>query len=349
MWLLLSIILLVSNAVIADNNLLGLPAVKIPTDNPQTPEKIALGKALFNDKRLSADGTVGCRHCHQPDQAFTDGLPVAIGINGKQGVRNSPTLMNVAYLQTLFVDGRADSLEQQALGPLLNPVEHGLKDQHQLLELILRDDHYRQQLQQIFSITVEQIDVSHIAKAIASYERTLIAGNTAFDRYFFGRERSQLSASAARGLRLFRRKGNCANCHEISWNQALFTDNRFYNIGVGIQLVQSQLDDFIQFVNQGNHSEDFSLTAEQRSALGRFNITHFVADIGKFKTPTLRNIARTAPYMHDGSLATLEEVVDYYNKGGHKNRFLDPAIFPLHLSQQEQHDLVEFMKTLSSF
>jgi cytochrome c peroxidase len=186
-------------------------------------------------------------------------------------------------------------------------------------------------------------------KAIASYERTLISGNSSFDQYYFGRDKSQLSPSAARGLRVFRRKGNCANCHEISWDNALFMDNRYYNIGVESQQLIPIMDIFVTALKQGASPEPIALTDAQKSALGRFQVTGVISDVGKFKTPTLRNIALTAPYMHDGSVKTLTEVVEYYDQGGHANPFLDAAIFPLHLTDQEKKDLVAFMASLTSY
>ena len=347
MFLILLFGLLFSQLVQADN-LLGLPPLPVPADNPQTPEKVALGKAFFHDIRFSGDGTISCASCHQPDSAFTDGFSIAQGIGGQRGLRNTPTVLNAAYYQNLFTDGRATSLEEQALGPLLNPIEHGIKDDKQILAIVHKDAEYRRRLIQVFAIDQNQITVQHIAKAIASFERSLIAGNSAFDRYYFGRDRSQLSESAARGLLIFRRKGNCANCHEISMSNALFSDNRFYNIGIGSKTLNSVIDDFVTAIRQGKTPAHYPLTEQQRAELGRFNVTHIISDIGKFRTPSLRNVALTAPYMHDGSLKTLEDVVEYYDKGGDKNRFQDPAIFPLHLTEQEKADLVAFMRALNS-
>jgi len=347
MYILLFIGLFFSLPTMADNTL-GLPPLKIPADNIQTEEKIALGRDFFNDPSFSADGTISCASCHQPNKALTDGLALAIGINGQTGTRNAPTVVNAAFFETLFLDGRENSLEGQALGPVLNPVEHGLENNQQILDIVLNNDSYKNRLQKIFNIDDQSITVQHVAKVIASFERTLIAGNSAFDQYYFGRDKSRLSDSAARGLRIFRRKGNCANCHEISWNNAFFSDNNFYNIGVGFKRIQPIIDDFIQTLNEGEASNSFTLTDSQRSELGRFNVTKFTADIGKFKTPTLRNVSLTAPYMHDGSMQTLEQVVEYYNKGGDKNRFIDAAIFPLNLDEQEKKDLVAFMKSLTS-
>ncbi len=340
--------LAVSFSVIADNTL-GLPPLKIPAENPQTEDKIKLGQDFFQDPRFSADGTISCASCHQRDKAFTDGLAVAEGIKGQTGTRNAPTLVNAAFFTTLFLDGRENSLEAQALGPLLNPIEHGLADKQSILKTVLSDEGYRRRLQQVFNISEKDITVEHFAKVIASFERTLIAGNSLFDQYYFGRDRSRLSASAARGLLIFRRKGNCANCHEISWNNALFSDNRFYNIGgKGFDQLKPKLGGLVHALKAGVDPGQFPLTDKQRSELGRFNVTRVLEDIGKFRTPTLRNIAMTAPYMHDGSLKTLEDVVEYYDKGGDHNPFIDAAIFPLHLTDQEKKDLVTFMKALTS-
>lgn len=347
MFFLLLLGLLISQWVEADDKL-GLPPLKIPADNPQTIAKIALGKAFFNDARFSADGTISCASCHQTDKGFSDGLSVAKGINGQLGLRNTPMVLNAAYYQHLFVDGRTASLEEQALGPLLNPVEHGLKSEADIVEVVKSDEDYQRRLMQIFQVTEQQISVLHIAQAIASFERTLVAGNSAFDRYYFGRDRSQLSGSAARGLLIFRRKGNCANCHEISMDHALFSDNRFYNIGVGSKGINEVIDEFVAAIRKGVAPDRYELTEKQRAELGRFNVTGVIEDIGRFKTPSLRNVALTAPYMHDGSLQTLEEVVDYYDKGGDKNCFLDPAIYPLHLTAQEKADLLAFMRALNS-
>ena len=339
--------LIVSGSSLADQYL-GLPPLPIPNDNPQTTEKIGLGRLLFNDKRFSADGSVSCASCHHADKAFTDGLPVAKGLNGQLGTRNAPTVMNAAFFETLFVDGRANSLEAQALGPFTNPIEHGLANQQAVVDVVQNDSTYSQQFKKVFAVQANDITIDYVVKAIASYERTLISGDSPFDRYLYGRDHTILSESAERGLGIFKRKGNCLVCHEISWNNALFTDNRFYNVGVNFKQVAPVLDDFIAYVKQGNNVDDFPLTTNQRSELGRFNATKDLADIGKFKTPTLRNIALTAPYMHDGSMKTLEEVIEHYDKGGDKNRFIDTKIFPLHLTQQEKTDLVAFMRALTS-
>ena len=240
-FLTLLIGLIFSGSALADKNL-GLPPLTIPADNPQTAEKIALGRLLFNDKRFSANGSVSCASCHQADKAFTDGLPVAIGINGQAGTRNAPTVINAAFYQTQFLDGRASSLEEQALGPFINPIEHGLTSHQAIIDVIRQDADYIKQFNTVFNVPADAVTIDHVVKAIASFERTLIAGNSPFDRYYFGMDQSALSESAARGSRIFRRKGNCANCHEISLNNALLTDNRFYNIGVGFKRLAPVLE-----------------------------------------------------------------------------------------------------------
>ncbi len=341
----LRFILLIFSPVIFANNLLGLPSLVIPLDNLQTADKIALGKKIFNDPQFSQTGNISCANCHLKELAFTDGKKTATGISGLIGTRNSPTIVNAAFFEKLFIDGRANSLEDQALQPMLNEIEHGLKNTQEILAIVLKNQHYKQQIQKIFNVAEQDIDSTHIAKAIASFERSLISGNSKFDQYYFAQDRSQLSKSAARGLLVFKRKGNCANCHEISWDNALFTDNRFYNIGVGSKILQAIENKLVAALKK---SENYPLNTQETSELGRFNVTRIIKDIGKFKTPTLRNIALTAPYMHDGSLETLEDVIEYYDKGGDKNLFLDPAIFPLHLTDEEKMDLVEFMKSLTS-
>ncbi|CAA9892035.1 Cytochrome c peroxidase [Candidatus Methylobacter favarea] len=335
--------LIFSSNALADTNL-GLPPLTIPSDNPQTSEKAALGRRLFNDKRFSANGSVSCASCHQADKAFTDGRPVAKGLNGQAGARNAPTVINAAFYQTPFFDGRANSLEEQALGPFINPIEHGLTSHQAIVDVIRKDADYLKRINKVFHVPREAISINHVVKAIASYERTLISGNSPFDRYYFGMDQSAISESAERGLRIFKRKGNCLVCHEISWNKALFTDNRFYNIGVGFK----RLTTVLEALAAGKNPDDLALTNAQRSELGRFNVTRIPGDLGKFKTPSLRNIALTAPYMHDGSMKTLEEVIEHYDKGGDKIRYIDAKIFPLHLTQQEKADLAAFMKALTS-
>ncbi len=330
-------------------NTLGLPELPVPEDNPQTPEKIILGQKLFEDRRFSADGVVSCSHCHIAGKAFTDGFPIPRGFRGLQGTRNAPTVVNAAFYKEFFLDGRRSSLEEQALDPFVNPVEHGLNNYEVVLNIVRNDPDYTKQFKTVFDIDSEQITIDHVVKAIASFERTLIAGDSPFDRYFFGSDKEAMSEGAIRGLEIFRQKGNCVVCHEISWDHALFTDNNYYNLGVGYERIESKVPTLIQKLRAGetsNYEEIF--TKEELSELGRFNVTKLPSDIGKFKITTLRNIALTAPYMHDGSINTLEEVVEFYDQGGQPNPFLDPSMFSLGLTEQEKTDLVEFLNALTS-
>ena len=331
---------------------IGLPPVPIPSNNAQTPQKIALGKALFTDRRLSADGSVSCSHCHRPNHTFADGLSIARGVSGLKGLRNAPTLVNAVFYTSFFHDGRRASLEEQASDPFVTPFEHGLKNHQHVLSVIAKDPTYPDSFKKVFGVSVKEINIEHVTKAIASFERTLISGNSAFDRYQYGGEKQAMSASEIRGMRVFRRKGNCGNCHEIGWKSALFTDNLFYNLGVGYERLKpifSILMKELKISMEENRPPDYSMLREaQRSELGRFNVTHVLSDLGRFKTPTLRNIAVTGPYMHDGSLKTLEEVVEFYDKGGVINPRLDGGIFPLKLTEQEETDLLAFLRALTS-
>lgn len=331
---------------------LGLPPVPVPADNPQTPEKIALGKRLFEDKRFSADGTVACASCHKPEHAFTDGLPVSEGIRKQKGTRNAPTVINAAYYTSQFWDGRRATLEEQSKDPFINPIEHGLKDHQPILDVIRKDPEYVEQFKKVFKVRPEDITMDHVAKAIASFERTVISGDSPFDRYLFGGDKTAMSESAIRGLEIFRKKGRCVDCHKIEQTSATFTDNEFHNLGVGFQRIEPKLQKIIAEFRAakaaGKPVDETVLTSAEASELGRFAVTGRITDLGRFKTPTLRNIAVTGPYMHDGSQKTLEEVVDFYDKGGEKNAFLDGGIRPLNLTPQEKADLVEFLKHLTS-
>ncbi len=301
---------------------LGLPAATAPTDNPPTVETVALGRKLFYDKKLSADGTVACASCHSPEAGFADPRRVSAGIGGKLGTRNSPTVLNAAYSPVQFFDGRAKTLEEQAGGPIANPVEMNLPHEACVTKLNA-DAEYTKLFQAAFGPGV--ITMTKLERAIASFERTLLSGNSAFDRYFFGGDLTAMSPAAIRGLELFNntKKGNCAVCHRIGAQNAPFTDGKFHNIGVGFD-------------------SDGELTD-----LGRYAQTKDERDKGAFKTPTLRNIAQTAPYMHDGRQKTLKDVVDFYVGGGTSNPQLDAEIKELKLTGQERADLVAFMESLT--
>lgn len=302
---------------------LGLPPVPIPPDNPPTAETIALGRRLYYDTVLSRDRSISCASCHDPAAGFADPRPFSVGAGGQLGVRNSPPVANAAYSTTQFWDGRASSLERQAEGPVQNPVEmaHTLWG---VADRVNADPSYREQFEKAFGpgrITFEMVE-----KAIASFERTVLMGNSPFDRWYFGHQENVISSSAKRGFEIFRLadKGNCATCHRFSDSNPLFTDNEFHNLGVGVG------DDFVP------------------NDPGRYAVTGIDADQGAFKTPSLRNVALTAPYMHDGSLKTLKDVVDFYVGGGNSNRFRDRKMKELsYLTAQDRADLVEFLKSLT--
>jgi cytochrome c peroxidase len=301
---------------------LGLPPVPVPADNPPTAAAIALGRQLYYDPVLSMDNSVSCATCHHPDYGFADGKSFSDGVRAQKGTHNSPTVLNTAYFDILFWDGRAATLEEQAAGPVQNPVEmgHSLKGVENKL---MRYPPYRAAFAKAFGSGHITFDM--VAKAIASFERTLVSGNSPFDRYYYGHDENAFSESAKRGLLVFTRadKGNCAACHEVGKDYALFTDNKFHNVGVGV------------------HNE-------QPTDLGRYAVTKDNADRGAFRTPGLRNIARTGPYMHDGSLKSLKEVVDFYIGAGNSNPYLDKRIKPLDfLTGQERADLVAFLESLT--
>ncbi|HCO22423.1 MAG: cytochrome-c peroxidase [Gimesia sp.] len=288
---------------------LGLPPIEFPEDNPPTAEKIALGKQLYFDKRLSRDNTISCASCHSPVKGYSNADQFATGFKGQKGGRNSPTVINAAYNKFHFWDGRAGSLEEQALGPIANPIEMNLTTK-EAVDRINAIPGYKKQFQKIFGSDATE---ENIAKAIATYERTILCGDAPYDRFKAG-DKKALSESAQRGMQLFFGKAACSSCH----SGPTFTDHAFHNIGVGMD-------------------------AKEPDA-GRKAISNLGGDHGSFKTPTVRDIARSAPYMHDGSLKTLKEVVEHYNKGGIPNEFLDEEIFKLNLTPQEVDDLVTFMK-----
>jgi cytochrome c peroxidase len=281
-----------------------------PEYTPLTAAKVALGKQLYFDKRLSKDLSVSCASCHDPAKGWSNGDTFATGVGGQRGGRSAPTIINTAYNSFHFWDGRAGSLEEQALGPVANPIEMAMKleDVEKRLNEV---EGYREQFKEVFG--TDQVTRDGIAKAIAAYERTILSGDAPYDRFKAG-DQTALSEAAQRGMKIFFGKGQCSSCH-VGHN---FTDNAFHNVGVGMDKAEPDL--------------------------GRFEQTKLEGDRGSFKTPTLREIDRTAPYMHDGSLATLEDVVEHYIKGGVDNPQLDEGIFKLNLSEQEKSDLVTFLE-----
>ncbi|SFI21894.1 cytochrome c peroxidase [Collimonas sp. OK307] len=330
-----------------DSMKLGLPPVPNPVENPLSSAKIALGQKLFFDKRLSGDGSISCASCHHPEHAFSDGLPVAKGIGGQLGTRNTPSLMNVAFNVTQFWDGRRPSLDAQALDPFVNSHEHGLNNQQALIEILRSDPEYVSAFQTAFQVSPSRIEAKHIGQAIASFERTLVAGNSPFDQYFFQGDRTALSRSAVNGLSLFRGRAGCATCHTIEKTHALFTDNEFHSLSIGLKKIELRLADIAKYLikarDRGANLDQTVISDKDIAALGRFAVTFQPADIGKFRTPSLRNVARTAPYMHDGSIASLEEAVELelYYRSAEAGR-------PLILTPLEKSDLVEFLKSLNS-
>ena len=352
-------LLLAAGVAFAANPLLGLPPVPIPADNPQTPEKIKLGERLFHDARFSSTGEVSCSTCHDAAKAFTDSpLSVSEGINKLTGTRNAPTVINSAYYETLFWDGRSPDLEEQSTHPFVNPVEHGLENHELILQIVRTDQAYVKAFQDVFGKTGDLVTMKEVSQAIAAFERTIVAGNSPFDRWHFGGDSSAMSPEAIRGFEVFVGQGRCVSCHVIEQTTALFTDNRFHNIGVGINDIQDEVPDlagaFLVAKAQGLDVDVAVLTNAKTSELGRFAISEQFDDMGAFKTPTLRTIAVTAPYMHDGSLATLRDTVIHYNNGGvtregdRVNAFLSGGIRPLNLTDQQIDDLVAFMEALTS-
>lgn len=338
---------------------LGLPPVPVPANNLQTPQKIALGDKLFNDKRFSSTGEVSCATCHDPAKAFTDSpLVTSEGINKLTGTRNAPTVINAAYYTLFFWDGRSADLEDQAQHPIINPVEMGLANHDPVLKIVRTDPEYVAAFRTVFNKEPAQVTMREVQQAIASFERTIVSGDSPFDQWYFGKRKDAISAQAQRGFDVFMNKGRCVSCHVIEQDHALFTDNRFHNIGVGVNRIQAEIPQlapaFLRAKAQGADVDKAVLTNPKASELGRFAVTDTLDELGSFKTSTLRNVSVTAPFMHDGSLKTLRDVVEHYNNGGITkktdpvNDFLSGGIRPLDLTEDEMSDLVAFLETLTS-
>jgi cytochrome c peroxidase len=284
---------------------------------PPTPERVRLGRWLYYDTRLSADNTVACVTCHEPENGFSQTTPVATGIRGQKGGRKAPTFINAAWglMPHMFWDGRAANLEEQALGPIANPIEMG-NTHDAMIESLKKVGPYAKYFEQAFGspgITKERV-----AKAIADYERTRMSGNSPYDRWKAGDE-TAVSDEVKLGDKLFFDKAGCNQCH-LGYN---FTDTLFHNLGVGWDPEKNEFKD-----------------------QGRYLVTHEETDLGAFKTPTIREATRRAPYMHDGSVATLQEAIDLYDRGGEANPHLDPKIKALHLTEEEKAALVEMIGSL---
>lgn len=321
----------------------------IPEDNQPGVERIALGRALYFDRRLSADGTVACATCHDVTRGSTDRRPLAEGIGGKVGRRNAPTTMNAAMLGSHFWDGRAASLEEQALLPIVNPIEMGQPSGEAAVRAIAGDARYQVLFRVAYGRPPNHAD---IGRAIASFERTLIFLDAPFDRFLRG-EDGALSPSARRGWSLFNGRARCVTCHPMNPSSPLGSDDRFHNVGVSArhQSFDSLADRALGILaaDRSPSSVDAIALQTDASELGRFLVTRNRADIGRFRTQQIRNVGITAPYMHDGSLSTLWDVVDHFNKGGEASRFLDGGMQPLGLDEQEIADLVELMFAMTDY
>jgi cytochrome c peroxidase len=300
----------------------GFPALAVDQENPMTVEGVELGKALFFDERLSANGSTSCASCHHPEKAFTDALPTSVGVSGKKLPRNSPTLFNLAWNSNgFFWDGGAETLESQAYGPITHADEMGM-DLDTLLQLIKADTRYVSTFRSVFG---DSIQSQYIVKALAQYERSLVAADSPYDQFRMG-NKSALSAIEQKGLTLVNRY--CRSCHAGE----LFSDQQFHNNG---------LDSI------------FSNEREEGVYQGRYRITYRKEDMGKYRTPTLRNVALTAPYMHDGRYESLEEVLDHYQSGISRSATLDDQLIDgdgrpgLPLKESEKVEILAFLKTLT--
>lgn len=322
----------------------------VPPDNEMTPDRVALGKKLYFDTRLSKDGTVACATCHDVSRGFTDQRPLAEGIADQLGRRNSPTTLNAVFFQLFFLDGRAPSLEEQAKLPILNPIEMGQPSPDAAMQAIVADAEYQQLFETAYGRKPTYEDVG---RAIASFERTLIFMQSPFDRFLMG-DNDALSEQARQGWVLFNGKGRCMSCHQLNPSDPIGTDNRFHNIGVAARhqdfedLAKKALTELGGKGGKERTDAIDRLALETNlSELGRFMVTFDRADVGAFKTLQLRNVGVTGPYMHDGSLTTLWDVMDHYNKGGEANPFLDGGIEPLALTEPEIDALVALMFSMS--
>jgi cytochrome c peroxidase len=313
--------------------------------------RVALGQKLFFEPRLSGDGTVACATCHDPDRAFTDGRPLSVGIQGRVGQRNSPTILNALYNKHQFWDGRVTTLEQQAALPITNPFEMGSASIGDAVSAISSDKDYQTQFMQVFDRSVNEQDM---LSAIAAYEQTLASFDSPFDHFIAG-EANAISDSAKQGWELFNTKARCHLCHALTDNQpdsTLFIDNDFHNIGIGIlrHRVAPLAQQAERELAQGHLAAiDTAAITSEMSVLGRFLVTRKQSDIASYKTPGLRNVLVTAPYFHDGSMQTLWDVMDHYNKGdGIADPWLDKDMQPLALSESEIDDVVAFLASLTS-
>src|SRR5215831_4884606 len=318
-----------------------------PADNPITDAKAKLGDMIFDEKRVSADNSVACNTCHSPRNGFTTHTQASRGVGDQIGKRNAPSLLNAMFYKTMFWDGRAATLEEQSTLPILNPIEMGQKEPKDVVAKLAAIPEFVQAFQQVFGRPVNWEDMG---KAVAAFERTRLSTEASFDRFLHGDEKA-LNASQRRGWTLFTGKARCGTCHTYDPALPLFGDNRFHNAGVA-----ARKQDFNQLARHTAETATTSNKAEidrlaletDNSELGRFLVTRKKEDLGAFKTPFLRDVLLTGPYMHDGSLETLWDVVEFFNKGGERNSYLDAEMKPLALSESEVEDLVNFLGALTS-
>ncbi len=342
---------------ILQNPPLGLPPVPIPIHNPPTRAKIDLGRRLFFDRRLSINNTISCANCHIPEQGFTNNeISVAVGVEGRQVIRNAPTIYNVAYLQHIFLDGREINLENQVWQPITARNEMAAPSIGFVINKIRRISDYDGLFEAAFE--GRSADIATIGDALASYQRTLLSADSPFDRWYFGKVDDAISASAKRGFEVFIGKGKCASCHRIARDHALFLDHQFHNTGIGYavsktntltrikQTTRVQLAPGV-FTEVANETIQSVSRVQSFNDLGRYRVTEDPADRWKFRTPSLRNIALTAPYMHNGEFTSLREVIDFYDRGGVANEWLSPLIQALQLTDTEKDDLEDFLEALT--
>ncbi len=331
---------------------LGLPPASAMNGPPPTALQVALGERLFFDRRLSLNRTISCAMCHVPAQGFAvNELATAVGVEGRTVKRNAPTLLNVGYLGPLFHDARENRLEQQVWAPLLAHNEMANPSVGYVVDNLARWPGYAEQFQAALG---RPVSMESIGAALAAYQRSLVAGGSAFDRHAYGGEQDALTPAQQRGLALFRGKAGCVACHTIGKDHALFTDQALHNTGIGYRASMGTGARTRRAELAPGTEIEYDLTYVADSAerkpndLGRYEVTQDPADRWKYRTPSLRNVALTRPYMHDGSLSTLEDVVDFYDQGGIPNPLLDPLIRPLGLTAQERGDLVAFLHALTS-
>jgi cytochrome c peroxidase len=331
---------------------LGLPEVPVPADNPITAEKIELGKQLFFDRRLSLNNTISCAMCHIPEQGFTNNeIETSIGFEGRSVKRNAPTIYNTAYYTSLFHDGRETSLETQVWQPITARNEMAMPSIGQAVKKIRGLAEYKGKFEAAFG--GKQADIVTVGQALASYQRALVSGNSDFDRWYYGKEKNAISESAQRGFELFRGKAQCIACHSVNEDFALFTDNQLHNTGLGWNISMKKEPDHERVLVAPGHYMNIRKSIRDavglppEGDLGHYEVTQDPADRWRYRTPSLRNVALTAPYMHDGSLNTLRDVIEFYNHGGFENETQSPLMNKLNLNEKEVDDLIAFMKTLT--